>query len=220
MSHPIRSLLAAAALLAAVPAVAQYYPPPPPPPAGTPPPPPRYAPPYQPRYEPTRNNVVRLSGGLSFANDGYYCGYYGYYGYAYDCGNGYGVVWPNVNAELDLGLAPMLAVSLGANVMWGSYNGITDTIWEPHADLLLRSSPYSEVRGRFRVGFGFYAAASSARARSSGTATGGALRLGAGVSFLNREVVGVGLDGIFEAGSIDGYYVSTFQILIGPELHF
>ena len=219
MRHPIRTLLVAAALLAAFPAAAQYYPPPPPPP-GTPPPPPRYAPYPPPRLEPARNNVVRLSGGLSFANDGYYCGYYGYYGYGYTCGNGYGVVWPDVNAEIDLGLSPFLAVSLGGNVMWGSYNGIADTIWEPHADLLLRSSPYSEVRGRFRIGFGFYIADSSSRSLSSGAATGGALRLGAGVSFLNREVVGVGLDGVFEAGSIDGYYVSTFQILIGPELHF
>ncbi len=211
----IRTLLAALAVAVAAPAAAQYYPPPPPPP-----PPPRYAPQYAPRYETPRNNVVRLSGGLAFANDGYYCGYYGYYGYGYACGDSYGVVWPDVNAEVDLGLSPLVGLSVGANVMWGPNNGVTDTVWEPHLDLLLRSSPWADVRGRFRVGFGFYAASASARSLSNTTSTGGALRLGAGVSFLNRELVGIGLDGIFEAGSIDGYYVSTFQLLIGPELHF
>ena len=207
------TFLAAAVLLAAVPASAQYYPPPPPPP-------PRYAPQPYARYELPKNNVVRLSAGLAFANDGYYCGYYGYYGFANDCGNSYGVVWPNLNAEVDLGLSPLVALSVGGNVMWGPFNGITDTIWEPHVDLMLRSSPWTEVRGRFRVGFGLYAASASVTSRPRDTATGGALRLGAGVSFLNREVVGIGLDGIFEAGAIDGNYVSTFQILLGPELHF
>jgi hypothetical protein len=216
-----RALLLAGVLLFAAPGAAQPYPPPPPPPMGEPPPPPppirRAPPPYGYRLESVPNNVVRLSAGFFFASDGYGC----WYGYA--CGFGDTYAWPNVNAEVDVGLSRNLALSIGANVAWGSSNGVVDnTIWEPHVDLLLRSSPASDIRGRFRVGLGIYAAHASSNALglASTSDTGSALRIGGGVSFLNRSKIGIGLDGIFEAGSIGGFYVSTFQLLLGPELHF
>jgi len=49
---------------------------------------------------------------------------------------------------------------------------------------------------------------------------GGAFRLGFGASFLPKSKVGIGIDAIFEAGWIGSQYVSTVQLLIGPELHF
>lgn len=214
--------------------------PPPPPPEGTPPapsyrppPPPGYIPPpYRPRRaapyelpEPAQPNTARLSVGFSFASDGYDCWYgngaagFGYYG----CGYGYGYAWPNINAEVDLGVSPMLAISLGGNVFWGTDNtlGVRSTVWEPHVDLLFRSSPYNDIRGRLRVGVGLLAAHATFLG-GGGTAddVGAAFRLGAGVSFFSRSRVGLGIDGIFESGSIGGNYVSDFHLLIGPELHF
>lgn len=214
---------------------------PPPPPAGTPPapayrppPPPSYGvppPPYRPRRaepyvlpEAAPANTARISVGMTFANDGYDCWYgTGAIGYSYySCGYGYGYAWPNVNAEVDIGINPMLALSVGGNVFWGSDNtyGLNATVWEPHVDLLIRSSPYSDVRGRLRIGVGLYAAHASMVGGPGNDETGGAFRLGAGVSFFSRSRFGIGIDGIFESGSIGGTYVSDFQLQIGPELHF
>ncbi len=117
----------------------------------------------------------------------------------------------------------MLAISLGGNVFWGTDNtlGVRSTVWEPHVDLLFRSSPYNDIRGRLRLGIGLYAAHASVLGGGGSTDdTGAAFRLGAGVSFFSRSRVGLGIDGIFESGSIAGNYVSDFHLLIGPELHF
>ena len=205
------------------------------PPSYQPPPPPGYVPP-PPQYRPRRaapylmpeeapQNTARASAGFAFANDGYDCWYaggsagFGYYG----CGYGYGYAWPNVNVEVDLGVTPLLAVSIGGNVFWGTDNtlGVDTTVWEPHVDLLFRSSPYSDIRGRLRVGVGLYVAHASV-VGGGGTYddTGAAFRIGAGLSFFSRSRVGIGIDGIFESGSIAGNYVSDFHLLMGPELHF
>ena len=232
MASISKVLTAVLALCAAAPAAAQYYaPPPPPPPPGPPPgyyqpPPPPPGPPPPGWYGPQailRNNTLRLSGGMAAASDGYYCGYAFGPGFAYPaCGAGYSPVLPNLNVDIDLGLARFHAISVGANVMWGSYGGITNTIWEPHVDYLLRGSPFAPIRGRFRLGFGIYIASATPN-NSSGptsTATGEAFRIGGGVSILADQPVGIGIDAIYEAGSVNGYYVSTVQLLAGPEFHF
>ena len=218
MHGMIRSLIVVTSLLAAAPALAQVTPEPPPPP----PPPEGVPPPAQPAYGgmKLKNNVLRASGGVSFAAAGYYCGYYYYY---YTCSSGFSTTMPDVNLDFDLGLSPAGALSLGVNVMWGSYHSVDLTMWEPHVDYLLRGPPTSPVRGRFRIGAGLYV--SSASGTSSGqsvssSSVGGAFRIGGGASLLNNSPVGIGLDAIFEAGSIRGYYVSTIQLLIGPEFHF
>ena len=224
----LRVLLVAGALLGATPGAAQYLPQPPPeaptaPPPYYPPPPPPMGPrvrPQQERYptEQVANNVLRLSAGFSFLNEAYDCWYYAY-GYG-SCGYGYNAAFPNIGLETDLGISPGLALTIGANVMWGSMNGINNTIWEPHVDLLLRGDRYSEVRGRLRLGLGVYAAHASDPVLGSSGDTGAAVRLGAGLSFFNLAPVGLGLDVIFEAGSLGGYDVSTIQLMLGPELHF
>jgi hypothetical protein len=169
---------------------------------------------------------VRLSAGVAFVGAGYYCSYYGYYPGTYgSCGYGYSTTQPNINLEADLGLKRASAISFGANVFWGSYNAFSNTVWEPHVDYLLRSGDsHKPIVGRFRVGAGLYIAdvsgTSSLGSHFSRTKTGGAFRIGGGVSFLNEKTVGIGLDAIFEAGWIGGYYVSTIQLLAGPELHF
>ena len=213
------------ALSAAGPAVAQYSPPPPPPgpPPGwypPPPPPPGWygQPPAQ--QQTLRNNTLRVSGGMSLASTGYYCGY-AYYPYP-SCGAAYSSVLANVNVDLDLGVSRSSAITIGGNVMWGGYNGINSTIWEPHLDYLLRGSPLAAARWRFRIGGGVYLSTVSGNGYSGPTATtsGGALRIGGGVSLLADSPVGIGLDTIFESGSLNGYYVSTLQLLAGPEFHF
>jgi len=215
------AFVAAGALLLASPVSAQYPPPPPPPPYGQP----AYA---QPAYslEPLWKNTARLSAGAAFVGAGYYCSYYSYYPGVYgSCGYGYSTTQPNINLDFDLRLKGPSAISFGANVFWGSYKAFSNTVWEPHVDYLLRGGDsHKSVVGRFRVGAGLYIAdvsgTSSFGNHFSNTKTGGAFRIGGGVSLLNEKTVGIGLDAIFEAGWIGGYYVSTIQLLAGPELHF
>ena len=228
-----RALLFTLLFAAAAPAAGQYYPPPPPPPGPPPVPPsgppvyPPYAPPRPtrppPRFvlpEPAPPNTARLQLGFAFANDGYDCWYYGA-AYVYGCGYGYGggAAWPNLNAEFDIGLSHPLALTVGANVFGGDWNGVSNTVWEPHVDVMFRSSPYNDARGRMRLGLGLMIANADSGGVSR-SATGGAFRLGVGGSFFARNTVGLGIDAIFEAGSIGGYYISTVQLMIGPEFHF
>ncbi len=226
------ALLFTLVLVAASPAAAQYYPPPPPPPPEAPPspppgPPPRYYPPPPPRYvprytlpEPAPSNTARVQVGFAFVNDAYDCWYAGVG--SLGCGYGYGAAWPNVNAEVDLGLSQLVGLTVGGNVFWGDWNDVHNTVWEPHVDLLLRSHPYSDVRGRVRLGLGVLLAQASQSGvpGASASDSGAAFRIGAGVSFFARQRFGIGLDAVFEAGSIGGFYVSTLQLLLGPELHF
>lgn len=220
MSRALASV-AIGALLLASPASAQYPPPPPPPPYGQP----AYA---QPAYslEPELwKNTVRLSAGVAFAGVGYYCSYYGYYPAYGSCGYGYSTTQPNINLEIDLGLKGPSAISFGGNVFWGTFKAISNTVWEPHVDYLYRSgSSLKPIVGRFRIGAGIYIADASGTTslgnHFSSTKVGGAFRIGGGVSFLNDKVVGIGLDALFEAGFIGSYYVSTIQLLAGPEFHF
>jgi hypothetical protein len=176
MTDISKVLFGTLALCATAPAAAQYYPPPPPPPG---PPPGYYQPPPPPSPPPgwygpqVRNNTLRLSGGMALASTGYYCGYGP--GFVYPtCGAGYSPVLPNFNVDLDLGISRISAISIGANVMWGSFDGINTTIWEPHVDYLLRWNPFGPTRGRFRIGGGVYIAsvkrcASGAASRCSPT---------------------------------------------------
>jgi hypothetical protein len=246
-------VLVAGTLLFSAPAFAQYYPsqpapPPPPPPQYYPPAPaPQYYPPPQPQYPPPApvyyqpqveeqktHYTIRASGGVAFASNGYYCNYYyTYYTTSYACTAGYSAVWPDVNLDLDVWVRPTLGITIGANVMWGSYtpsvigvpnNSISSTTWEPHLDFLAGIPGSPQVKGRVRIGFGLYIAeanglnASGQNVQYNGV--GGALRLGIGATFLPHSLVGIGIDAIFEAGWIGSSYVSTVQLLIGPELHF
>jgi hypothetical protein len=249
MKTGARAVLFAGALLFAAPALAQYYPtqpgppppPPPPPQYYPPPPPPQYYPPPPPVYYRPQavddgkiHYTLRLSGGVAFASNGYYCGYYyTYYTTTYSCGAGFTAVWPDVNADIDIWIRPTLGLSLGVNVMWGQYtpnisgvpnNVVYSTTWEPHIDVLtsLPSSP--QVKGRVRFGFGLYIADvngnNSLGNNVAYNSVGGAIRIGFGASLLANSPVGIGLDAIFEAGWIGSSYVSTVQLLLGPELHF
>ena len=77
---------------------------------------------------------------------------------------------------------------------------------------------------RVRFGFGLYIAEANGINTSGNNVQyngiGGAFRAGFGASFLPHSKIGIGLDAIFEAGWIGSSYVSTVQLLIGPELHF
>jgi hypothetical protein len=220
----------------------QYYPPPqayPPAPPGYPPP--GYYPPPPPVYyrpQPVDDGkihyTIRASGGVAFASSGYYCGYYStFFITTYSCGAGYVAVFPDVNLDLDVWFRPNLGMTFGANVMWGTYtpnitgipnNAISSTIWEPHIDVLSSFPSSPSVKGRVRFGFGIYIAdtngANNLGQNVTYNSVGGAFRLGFGASLLANSKVGIGIDAIFEAGWIGSSYVSTVQLLIGPELHF
>ena len=181
--------------------------------------------------------TVRASGGVGFLGGGYYCGYY--YAYyvpiGYGCGGGFATAQPDVNLDLDVWVEPSIALSLGANVMWGTFtpavggvppNNIYSKTWEPHVDVLLSPSYYgsSTLKGRVRLGFGLYVAdvhgLTATGQNVQYNAVGGAFRMGVGFSILPKSIVGFGVDAIFEAGWLGSYYVSTLQLLIGPELNF
>jgi hypothetical protein len=230
MRNGARALLLAGTLLAAGPAGAQYYPVPPPPPP--PPPPPSYAPPpaYQVPAQPAsappvnlRNNTLRGEFGIAPMTTGFYCYYY-YYGY---CSSyySYGVTPFYAALELDIamGKSGAAALSVGGHVMWGTYNSVDFTLWEPYLDFVLRpGNALSPIRGRLRIGGGFYIGngTNPAIPVATGTGYGGAFRIGGGISFFNDSPVGLGLDIVFEAGGFRGYYVSTLQMGFGPEFHF
>jgi hypothetical protein len=243
MKASAATVLVAGALLFAAPAFAQYYPSQPPPPPQyypPPPPPPQYYPPpspvyYQPDMDAGKPHfTIRASGGVAFASSGYYCGYYyTYYTTTYSCSAGYAAAWPDVNLDIDVWVRPTLGVTIGANVMWGTYtpnvvgvpqNAIYSTTWEPHVDFLFGLPANQQVKGRVRLGFGLYIADANGKNSSGNTVTyngiGGAFRAGIGATFLPHSKVGIGIDAIFEAGWIGSNYVSTVQLLIGPELHF
>ncbi len=237
-------------------------PPPPPPPVAapqyTPAPPPPAPPPVPPQYDypPTppleyyppvyyrpppplddgkTHFTIRASGGVAFLSTGYYCGYfYNYYVAAYACGAGYATAQPDVNVDVDVWFDPTLGITLGANVMWGTYtpnvvgvpgSNVYSTTWEPHLDVLLAPTYGSnQFKGRVRLGFGLYIAevygVNTVGQTVQYNGVGGAFRLGFGVSILPKSKVGIGVDAIFESGWIGSNYVSTVQLLLGPELHF
>ncbi len=226
----------------------QFTPPPPPAPPAPPqqalPPPPNYFyyqyPPvyYRPPPPPWDGKVrytVRASGGVAFVGAGYYCGYYySYYVPAYGCGSGFATAQPDINLDVDVWVDPTMAISFGANVMWGTYtpnlvgvppNNVYSKTWEPHVDVLLAPTYGSNAaKGRIRLGFGLYVAEANGQNATGQTVrwngVGGAFRLGFGVSLLPKSIVGIGMDAIFETGWVGSSYVSTVQLLIGPELHF
>ena len=179
--------------------------------------------------------TLRASGGVAFLSSGYYCGYYSsYYVPSYACGAGYVVAQPDIDVDVDVWVTRTLGVSVGADVFWGSYqpsvtgvapNRIYSTTWEPHLDLLLApGSGTDQLKGRVRFGFGLYLAQMNGLNTTGQTLqyhqAGGVLRLSLGVSLLPHATVGLGLDAVLEAGWIGSNYVSTVQLLVGPELHF
>ena len=129
---------------------------------------------------------------------------------------------------------PTLGITIGANVMWGTYtpssvigvpnNSIYSTTWEPHVDFLLGYPANEQVKWPCGLGLGLYIAEANGNNASGQNvqynALGGAFRAGFGATFLPHSKVGIGIDAIFEGGWIGSSYVSTVQLLVGPELHF
>ncbi len=179
--------------------------------------------------------TLRASGGVAFLSAGYYCGYfYAYYVSAYACGGGYATAQPDVNLDVDLWFEPTLGLTLGANLMWGAYtpsvvglpaNSVYSTTLEPHVDVLLAPGyGTNQLKERVRLGFGLYLAEAHGLNTTGQNlhynAVGGAFRAGFGAALLPKSKVGIGVDVLLEAGWIGSNYVSTIQLLVGPELHF
>gem|GEM_PF-6425866 len=178
--------------------------------------------------------TVRASGGAAFVSAGYYCGYFDtYFLPSGGCGAGYATAQPALNLDVDAWLGPGLGISFGASVLWGSYApGVTgvpptrvySTTWEPHVDVLLPIFASALAAGRVRLGLGLLLAEvhglnTTAQAIHY-TGVGGVGRVGVGVSLLPKSTLGVGVDALFEVGWMGGHYVSTIQLLLGPEVHF
>jgi hypothetical protein len=207
MRNLMKALAVAVALAIAAPAAAQYT----------------FSQPGQPAPEPVKinENVLRLNLGVDFMTTGGYCYYY-YYGYS--CSSwSYGYTGFIVGPQVDFGLGGPNAISVGMNFIFGSlsytpYQGLPDqsksiTVYEPTVDYVLRfGGPMQPSLGRMRIGGqGWF---------TSEGGSGGGFRIGGGGSFLNDNKVGIGVDVVLEGGWIRGYWVSSIQLMVAPELHF
>jgi hypothetical protein len=199
-----RALVAAAGIAAAVPAAAQYT----------------YAQPGQLVSPPKlKENVLRVNVGVAFMTTGWYCSY----GYYY-CGESwsYGFTPFLIGGQADLGLGGTSALSFGfngligyaiANPPLGSPLSQSASLLEPTLDYLFRFGLTNQpTLARLRVGGAGYFGTSGG--------TGGGFRLGGGASFANDRVFGIGAEMVFEGGWFRGYWISSLQLMISPELHF
>jgi hypothetical protein len=170
-------------------------------------------------------NVARLNLGVGFYNSGWYNCYY-YYGY-YNCTSGsYSSFVPFVaGAQVDLNTGGANNLSLGVQANMGTvsstaYAGVVSytvkkqvVLWEPTVDYVGKyGSPMQATVSRFRGGVGVLFGPDGG--------LGAVVRLGGGVSLLNNQRVGVGLDFVFEGGGYNGYWIGGLQIVASPEFHF
>ena len=212
MRHALRIAALAAGLAAAAPATAQY--------TFTKPGDPLVPPPDRHGLE----NVLRVNVGTGFYNSGWYdC--FTFYGYTCSTGPFTSYVPVLVGAQFDFFVGGTSSVSLGftagmGNVNLSYWNGTQNvtaskyvTLWEPTADYVLKfGPPTQETVARMRIGGGVYIGPQSQ--------IGGTFRLGGGASFFNASRLGIGLDVVLEAGTMNGVWIGGLQLLVSPELHF
>jgi len=224
--------------------------PPTPPPPGEPPPPPLVIPPPPPFTEvappplpppPLPHYSLRLAVGFALIGHAVPCD--SPTGVCPDVG-GPITFWPSIDAELEVwftrsptpnrhGAWNEQGLALGLNVSMGDFSpfigspppqgsAVQTTLWEPHADYVFGIQ--GEATLRIPVGVGVYIGKVTARApgfpRLTSTSTGGALRVGAGVSFFASSPVGIAVDLLTEFGWIGSTLIANLQLLVGPELHF
>jgi hypothetical protein len=211
--------LAAAAMTSAMPgrAEAQYYyqpAPPPPPPYYYPPPPPRYAPPppyRQPPPPPDDLNILRLQVGVEGVSTGYYC--YGTPYYYTTCYNWFGEANLIVNGQAELNVGGAGMVMLGFEFLPSLTANPSHVFYEPTLDFGVSIRRWrSPVRSRFYLGFGL---------PITDTGQVGALgRLGGGLSFRMAPHLAFGGDVVWQLGGLNGYFVSSLGLAIGPEFTF
>jgi hypothetical protein len=171
--------------------------------------------------EPVPQNLLRLNLGVGIGSEGWGCRagldrdpYYSCSPWTYG-----GYIPFVLGLGVDLHLGGPSHLGLGGNVMLGSLSfsiaGFANvsqrlTVGEGYLDYVHKfGSADQGTRGRVRAGGAFYLGAGQA---------GGALRIGGGASFLSHSRLGMGLDLILEGGAFGGYWVSTLQIVVSPEL--
>lgn len=175
-----------------------------------------------PAESPALQNLLRLEVGLGIGSEGWGCHagldlnpYYACNAWTY------GGYLPFVlGVGMDLQLDGRSFLSPGVNVLLGTLSfsnaGFSNanqrlTTWEGYLDYVFKfGEPDQWTRGRVRAGVAGYL---------GGGLGGGGLRIGGGASFFQPSRVGVGLDLILEGGVFGGYWVSTLQILVSPEIH-
>jgi hypothetical protein len=113
-----------------------------------------------------------------------------------------------VGPEVDLFLGGSSSLALGLTAAIGDV-----TTWSPSVDYLRAITPPSaETAFQFRVGAAGYFA--------PGAATGGAIRLGFGASFLPASRLGIGLSLVLEGGVMNDRFLAGLQLLASPDLRF
>jgi len=212
MRNILKAATVALALALASPAAAQYT----------------FAQPGQPPPQPIEvyRHVLRANVGVGFYNSGWYNCYYGYYYGTCTSGSYASFVPFLVGAQLDFNLGGASSISPGftaniGSVSYSYYDALSvyrsgsreTTIWEPTLDYVAKfGPPTQDTVGRFRVGGAMYFGPDGG--------FGGAFRIGGGVSFLNSNRLGIGLDIMLEGGSYEGYWIGGLQLVASPEFHF
>lgn len=216
---------------------------PPPPPIPIPPPPPPFtevAPPPLPP-PPLPHYSLRLAIGFALIGHAVPCD--SPTGVCPDFG-GPVTFWPTIDGEFEVwfrrsptpnrqGTRNEQGLAAGLNVSMGDYSpfigsvpapgsAVQTTLWEPHLDYLFGFP--GESTARIAAGLGVYVGTAAAKApggpRITSSSTGGAIRVGAGVSFFALSSVGIAVDVVTEVGWIGSTVVANIQLLVGPELHF
>lgn len=197
MSNALKAVALTLGLVAAVPASAQYRP--------------RYAAPYG--YGWPGNNALRLEvGGATLSSPGI-CTDSAYH--SGNCVDTSPFAWQalTLGADLDLALGSSpISFTIGARDLLASYYSNDPSIFEPSLGVtfkFLRQAPISPritLAGVLMIGHEGH--------------TGGAFRLGGGVSFFNYSPIGLAVDLIFEVGAFGGYEMHQVSLAIGPEFRF
>ncbi|HTP30316.1 MAG TPA: hypothetical protein VMK12_32260 [Anaeromyxobacteraceae bacterium] len=185
-----RVLLIVVALAAAAPALGQYYPPPP----------------YR-VYRPPPENALRVEiGGASLSSR--YC----------PDGSGscfssdpWGALALGVDLDLALGRSP-ISLTLGAHEMLAPYYSGSPNVFEPWLGLTFKPLRYAPVEPRLSIG--------GAGLIGNNGDTGGALRVGGGLSFFGSAFVGLAVDLMFDYGHIGAVDLFQVELALGPEFRF
>lgn len=194
MPRIVKTLLFVAGLGAATPALAQGRP---------------Y---YAPSYPWAPSNALRLEiGGATLSSPGICTRGAAMSG---SCVDSSPFAWQALalSGDLDLALGGPLNLTLGAHELAAPYYSGNPSIFEPAIGLTFKFGQRTPVQPRLAVG--------GALLLGNDGSSGGALRLGAGLSFFGAAPIGFAVDLLVSIGSFAGYEVSQVELAIGPEFRF
>jgi hypothetical protein len=118
----------------------------------------------------------------------------------------------SLSGDLDLALGGPVSLTLGAHELFAPYYSGNPNLFEPSLGVAFNFSPRGAVQPRL--------SAAGALLLGNDGNTGGALRLGGGLSFFGRAPIGLALDLLVDIGAFGGYEITQISLAVGPEFRF